>query len=211
MKQGRVRMDHGGAVRGPGSAPGFLYRLPASVKLVAVMAGVIATVLLPRNSWTLFGAMGAGLILLALASRVPTRTLGRRLLLVEPFAISMAILSLFQPQGGVVFFAILTKSTLCLAMMVLLNLTTRFSDLLNVLLRWRLPRLLVTTLALTYRYLFVLTDESARLFRARRSRTFVGGRWSAWRGASTIAAQLFIRSSERAERVHSAMCARGWW
>ena len=70
--------------------------------------------------------------------------------------------------------------------------------------------LLVVTLALMHRYLFVLVDETARLRRARRSRTFTTGRVFGWRLTATVAAQLFIRTSERAERVYAAMCARGW-
>jgi energy-coupling factor transporter transmembrane protein EcfT len=27
---------------------------------------------------------------------------------------------------------------------------------------------------------------------------------------ATVISQLFIRSSERAERIYAAMCARGW-
>ena len=45
--------------------------------------------------------------------------------------------------------------------MVLLSNTTPFSELLRVLKAARVPALLVTTLSLMYRYLFVLVDESA--------------------------------------------------
>jgi cobalt/nickel transport system permease protein len=61
-----------------------------------------------------------------------------------------------------------------------------------------------------HRYLFVLLDEMERMQRARRSRTFVASRTSVWRGSAQVAALLFVRASERAERVYLAMCARGW-
>ena len=141
---------------------------------------------------------------------MPLRHLGRRLLLAEPFAVGVALLSLLQPNGLRIFTAMLIKSTLCLFCMVLLTATTRFTDLLGALQQAHAPRLLVTTLALTYRYLFLLIDEAGRMLRARRSRTFVRDRWSTWRSLATVAALLFVRSSERAERVYSAMCARGW-
>jgi len=104
----------------------------------------------------------------------------------------------------------LAKSTLCLFSIILLNSTTRFTDLLQVFRRLRVPALLVVTLALMHRYLFVLVDETARLRRARRSRTFTTGRVFGWHLTATVAAQLFVRTSERAERVYAAMCARGW-
>ncbi|MEI8197996.1 MAG: energy-coupling factor transporter transmembrane component T, partial [Phycisphaerae bacterium] len=93
------------------------------------------------------------------------------------------------------------------------------ADLVEARRRLRVPALLVTTLALMYRYLFVLVDESQRMRRARQSRTFaasgsgatraVGG-WRSWRTLATVVSQLFVRASERAERIYAAMCARGW-
>ncbi len=186
-------------------------RAPPELKLGGAVAAVVGIVLLDRNAWWAFGAAALVLLALAVGSRVPLRGMIRRLLLLEPFAISMALLSLFQEGGLWIFLGTLCKSTLCLGCMILLSATTRFSDLMAVLIRVRIPRLLVTTLALTHRYLFLLFDESTRMLRARRSRSFKSDRWWAWRSSATVAAQLFIRSSERAERVHAAMCARGWW
>src|SRR5581483_4777434 len=60
------------------------------------------------------------------------------------------------------------------------------------------------------RYLFVLLDESERMRRARLSRTFTRNRKFQWRAMSTVVGQLFVRASERAERIYDAMCARGW-
>jgi cobalt/nickel transport system permease protein len=74
----------------------------------------------------------------------------------------------------------------------------------------RVPALLVTTLALMHRYLFVLLDESERMRRARSSRTFWRQRRARWRMLGTVVGQLFVRASERAERIYAAMCARGW-
>jgi len=61
-----------------------------------------------------------------------------------------------------------------------------------------------------HRYLFVLMDESERMHRARASRTFTHTRRFQWHTLATVVAQLFIRASERAERIYDAMCARGW-
>jgi energy-coupling factor transporter transmembrane protein EcfT len=46
--------------------------------------------------------------------------------------------------------------------------------------------------------------------RARNSRTFHRGRRLRWQTLATVVGQLFVRSSERAERIYDAMCARGW-
>jgi cobalt/nickel transport system permease protein len=64
--------------------------------------------------------------------------------------------------------------------------------------------------ALMYRYIFVLIDETQRMRRARLSRTFEKRRAPSWRSASAVIGQLFVRSTERAERIFAAMSARGW-
>ena len=48
------------------------------------------------------------------------------------------------------------------------------------------------------------------MHRARASRTFSRTRRFQWQTLSSVVSQLFIRASERAERVYDAMCARGW-
>ena len=75
--------------------------------------------------------------------------------------VGVAVMALFQPDGLRLFLFLVAKSTLCLLTMVLLANTTPFAELLRVLKAARVPALLVTTLSLMYRYLFVLLDESA--------------------------------------------------
>jgi len=94
--------------------------------------------------------------------------------------------------------------------MILLANTTPFSELLGVLRRIHFPALMITTLALMYRYLFVLVDETERMQRARVSRTFTKQRAHVWKSLATVIGQLFVRSTERAERIYAAMSARGW-
>ncbi len=187
-----------------------IHRLPAAVKLLAVTLFIVAIVLLPRSAWSVYAGAGAALVLIAALARLSARTLIVRLLQVEPFALGVAVLSLFQTNGLHIFAAMLVRSTLCLFALVLLAGTTRFTDVLHVLWRIHVPSLLITTLALMYRYLFLLVDETGRMSRARRSRTFTKGRRFAWSTLATILAHLFVRSLDRAERIYAAMCARGW-
>jgi cobalt/nickel transport system permease protein len=187
-----------------------IHRLPAAVKLVVAMGFIVTVVLLPRSAWYAYAAAGAALLLIAALSRLSTRQLAMRMLAVEPFAMGVAILSLVQTNGLHIFAAMLVRSTLCLFCLVLLAGTTRFTDILRVLWRIRFPSLLVTTLALMHRYIFLLADEMSRMLRARRSRTFSASRFSAWGSLATVIAHLFVRSLERAERIYAAMCARGW-
>jgi hypothetical protein len=58
------------------------------------------------------------------------------------------------------FVVLAARSTLCVAALVLLTATTPFPELLRVLRRVRLPSVMLTTLALMWRYLSVLGDEA---------------------------------------------------
>lgn len=171
---------------------------------------VVVVALLPARAWISFLGAAAILVSAFLSNRVPLVHALRRIIALVPFAAATAALSFFQPHGAELFFSMLAKSTLCVACVVLLSETTTFSELLDVALRARVPGPLVTTLALTYRYLFLLRDEMGRLNRARAARRFSGGRRAAWRSGAAVAAILFVRASERAERVYDAMRARGW-
>jgi cobalt/nickel transport system permease protein len=188
----------------------IIHGLPAGVKLAAAVGCVLLVVLQPGPAWSAYLLIAGALAVIALLSRVPPMQLLLRLALLEPLVIGIAAMALLRPGGWSLFLVMMTKSTLCLACMVLLAATTRFSDLLQVLWRLRMPTLLVTTLALMHRYLFVLLEEMERMQRARRSRTFGSGKTSAWQGSAQVAGLLFVRASERAERVYLAMCARGW-
>ena len=187
-----------------------LHRLPAPVKLAAAVILAAAVALAPRSAWG-FDAVAALLLTVAAAlSRIPARLLLARLLAVEPLAAGVALLSLLQPGGAAVAAALLVKSTLCLLCFVLVGMTTPFTDLLQGLSALRLPALLVTSLALAYRYLFLLVEEAGRMGRARAARTYRRSRRLEWGLSATVLAQLFLRSAGRAERVYAAMCARGF-
>ena len=187
-----------------------IHRLPAGLKLAAALAVVITTVVLPVGSWSGFALVGLFLVIVAGVSRVPPGFIVRRVLTLEPLALGVAGLAVFQPHGGRIFATMLAKTTLCLLTMILLSNTTPFSALIEVMKWARVPDILVSTLALMYRYLFVLADEALRMRRARASRTFRRGRFWSWRTLATVIGQLFVRSTERAERIYAAMTARGW-
>jgi len=187
-----------------------IHRLPAGAKVLVSFAIIAATVTVPFENRWFFVALCASLVGVAIVSRIPARFLIGRLFLLEPFAIGVAIMTLFQHNGVYFFLSIVVRSTICLFTMILASNTTPFSNLLEVLRKTKVPALFVTVLALAYRYLFVLIDEGERLQRARRSRTFETTKTRTWVSLASLIGQLFVRSSERAERIFTAMTSRGW-
>jgi cobalt/nickel transport system permease protein len=188
----------------------IIHRLATGIKLLLAILLIVTSVVLPRGYWLGYIAIGAIIVLSALLSRLPYRTIIKRLLLLEPFVIVISILSLFQPDGDAVFVSLVTKGSLSLCVMILLIATTRFSDIITVLWKARIPALLVTTLSLMYRYLFLIVSEADRMSRARAGRTFTRNRFFLWHNFAEIVGYLFVRTAGRAERIYAAMCARGW-
>jgi len=187
-----------------------VHEAPAAIKLATAIFVVLGIVVAPIGEIAVFASLALGLAAVTLVSRVPVRFLLGRLLLLEPLVAGLALMALLQPNGGMIALRIVVKSTLSLATMLLLANTTPFAELLRVLRHLRVPALFITVLALMYRYLFLLVDEAERMQRARASRTFTHTRARLWRSSATLVGQLFVRSSERAERIYAAMCARGW-
>jgi cobalt/nickel transport system permease protein len=186
------------------------HRLPATLKLGVALVIIIGTVLAPVR-WTFwFGGVATLLLIVILLSRLPLLFLLKRLLMLSPLVLGVALVNAWQPVDRGDWKTVAVRSGLCLLTVVLVSNTTPFSKILRVLKAVRVPGLLITTIALMHRYLFVLADETERMRRARLSRTFARGRHFQWRSLATVLGQLFVRASERAERIYDAMCARGW-
>jgi len=113
--------------------------------------------------------------------------------------------------------SIMAKSWLSVQAALLLAYTTAFADLIDALRALRVPAIMVSIIGFMYRYLAVLTDEAARMSRARQARSAAAptgqtGGSMTWRARVTgaMVGSLFIRSYERSERIYAAMLARGF-
>ena len=193
-----------------GHLDGPIHRLPAPIKLLAALAIIMTAVATSVAHPIRLAALAMVVVVTAAVSRLPWSFLFKRLILLEPLVLGVAVLALFQPHGTTIFVFLLFRSTLCLFTMILLANTTPFHEILAVLKRLHIPALIVTTLALMHRYLTVMLEESLRMRRARKARTFTESRGIQWRNLATVASQLFLRCSQRADRIYAAMCSRGW-
>src|ERR1035438_815031 len=146
-------------------------RLPAELKLGVALVSIVGTVVVPP--WWVGWFASAGLLLgLAVAlSHIPLLFLLKRLAWLSPLILSVALVNALQPAARGGWVVVATKSTICLLTIILVSNTTPFSQVLRVLKAVRVPGLLITTLALMHRYLFVLVEEAERMRRARASRS----------------------------------------
>jgi cobalt/nickel transport system permease protein len=195
---------------------GILHRLDARLKLIASLVFVLSVIATPIGWWTLLGIEGLVIAFVVGLAGIPPRELGRRWL---AFFVFFGFLTIMVAPAhpararyglGVVAASILTKNSLALLIMLVLAATTPFHKLLAALRKLGVPPVLVATLQFMDRYRHVLMDELERMSTARRARTFDRRGSLTWSLLTGLVGILFLRTFERAERVHGAMVARGW-
>ena len=189
---------------------GIVQRLPAGFKMAVAALIIVGTVAAPAHWQACFAAMAGLLLVAAWSSRISLGFLLRRLLLLSPFVVGVIAANAFRADFHGDWRLLAARSGICLFTVILLSNSTPLGQMLAVLKRVHVPPLLITTVALMHRYLFVLVEESERMRRARASRTLRRSRRARWRVLGSVVGQLFLRASERAERIYDAMCARGW-
>jgi cobalt/nickel transport system permease protein len=156
------------------------------------------------------------LVLLAAATisaRLPLAALLLRASLVLPFSLLFALVNWLagDPQRAL---ALVLKSYLSAAAVLLLVATTPIPRLLHGLEMAGVPRFLLMVTQFLYRYLFVISEEAQHMRTAATARGASargllahGARFRAAGGALAV---LFARSYGRAEEIHRAMLARGF-
>jgi cobalt/nickel transport system permease protein len=200
-----------------------IHRLDARAKLLGLAGLTVLAATSP--AWPPLACCAALLAGVAIAARVPARVIARRALVVLPL-VALAAASLpFLHDGGAehrlgpvtvsgagleVFAMAVAKAAVGTLSAILLAATTTVPAALEGLRRLHAPPLLVAIAGVMWRYVFVLAGEAGRMraalaARGHRPRHLL-------RGAATgkLAGALFLRAHARAERVHTAMAARGW-
>lgn len=154
-------------------------------------------------------------------AEIPVKPILKRVLLAGPFVLGIGILNpVFDSQtitflgftlsrGWFTFLSITIKAALTVTAALLLIATTGMDKLAAALRMLRIPRLFVMQLLLTYRYISVLLEETARTIRAYSLRApgQKGVHRSAW---GSLAGLLLLRTYDRAQRVYQAMVLRGF-
>lgn len=212
---------HGPALYRPGDSP--VHRLPAHVKIVALLAFVLVVVATPREQYWAFGAYAVLLGLVAAVAGVPAGLIVRRMVVELPFVAFALLLPIvsqgprvdllglsLSERGLLTGWNILAKGTLGVVASILLAATTDVRSLLAGLQRLRVPERLVEIASFMIRYADVVTDDMRRMRIARESRGFEARHLGHARVVAQGAGALFVRSYERGERVHLAMLSRGY-
>jgi cobalt/nickel transport system permease protein len=209
-----------------GSSP--LHQLDARIKLICAVVAVFCIVLL--SHWEpslLFFATCIGLVLYSRASlKVYLKRLLFPLLIIVFVAITLPLTygttqvavvpGLMLPiYNEGVLFAILVFAR-CLAAVAVLNLlilVTPITTVMDSLVWFHVPSIIIDTMMLMFRYISVLSEESTRMYRAQESRGGHSRRVSYLKrlgNFGSIAGALLMRAFDRAIKVGDAMASRGY-
>lgn len=209
-----------------------VHLLDPRVKLIAASSFIVFVNLVPSGRWWSFFFLFLVILTISTVSRLGPLYPVRKSLLAAPFILA-ALAIPFTTQGSVVLripwfdwvatdkglellLNILARFWLAVQMAVLLASVTRVPDMLWALRKLGVPEVLVSVIAVMYRYLGVLGSEAMRMLRARSSRSchLEGSRRPSlvWRAKVTgsMIGSLFLRAFARGERIHMAMLSRGY-
>lgn len=112
-------------------------------------------------------------------------------------------------NGWLMFIGIVIRGLLSMQALLVLIRSIGFIGIVRGLGRLFVPKFLLTQLFMVFRYIRVLIEEGLAMKRARDARSF-GVKHLSLRLWGVMIGQLFLRSIDRAERVHRAMVSRGF-
>lgn len=198
-----------------------LHRLHPLVKLLTTIVFLVVVISFER--YAILGLLPFffyPVITFALGE-IPVVPILKRILPVAPFVLGIGIfnpvfdqqtvtlLGISLSRGWLTFLSLSLKTGLTVTAVLLLIATTGMDALGASLRTLRIPKLFVMVLLLTYRYITVLIEETARVLRgySLRAPNQKGIHRSAW---GSLAGQLLLRTLDRAQRVYQAMCLRGF-
>ena len=200
----------------------FLTRLHPLAKLLATVAYLVATLSFTRHDLTGLLGMSLPLILLYQAEGLSISGCLRQfrpviLLLAAVGAANLLFakepavqLGGFAVSGAWITFAVLLgKGVFCFLAVYLLMESTGINGVCCALQQLHVPRVMVVTLLLIYRYLILLLQEGGRISTAYALRA-PGQNGIHYRAWGSLAGQLLLRSIDRAQNVYESMQLRGF-
>jgi cobalt/nickel transport system permease protein len=199
-----------------------IHALDARAKVLVTLLFTVAVVSCSRYElarllpFFIFPAVMIGL------AGLPPLYLARKIALLLPF---MLMVGLFNPVfdravlyqigpleisgGWISLLSLFIRSLLTVGAAFILIGTTGFTAVCHALERLGIPQIFSVQLLFLLRYIFVLADETGRAARARELRS-CGKKGLGIASFSTLAGHLLLRTWQRAERIHTAMLARGF-
>jgi len=216
----------------------FIHNLDARVKIVGMIALIIAMVAIPYSPmvFTIGAFFLVFLGVLWASSGLPWEIYAKRLLMVLPFGLFIILFQIFFTNRyytvfhviadlpfGIHIYAesvqfagiLLVKFVVCISAIILLSSTTKLHDMLEGAGRMGLPPEFALTFGMMIRYLFVFGYIYRKINESLATRCFdpfnsaLSYRYRMKQIGYTVGT-IFIRSYEQGERVYTSMLCRGY-
>ena len=191
----------------------LIHKLDPRTKIITFLLFIVFVITSSPTDYIQFLSYSAIILTVVFLSKVPLGYVFKRVLVIIPFVLLVAIFLPFAnkgQEGWIIFGNVMIKSILAVLATIMLSSTTKFHKLLKGLELLKFPKILIMILSFMYRYVFILVDEAQRMERARDSRYFGGEYLRQIKIICNIIGLLFIRAYERGERVYQSMSARGF-
>ena len=199
----------------------WAHRLDPRVKILVTLVFVVIVASFPPRAVSGLLPCFAYPLFMLVAGHVPLRILLRPLVLGLLLALAMGVANPYLDRellrvgpgwsvagGWLSLASIVVRTVLCIAAAVVLLATTGMERLSAGLARLGVPHVLVSQLLFVYRYLFLLGANSQSVSRARALRSC--GKPLGLSTFGSMIGHLLLRTLDRAERIHQAMCCRGF-
>ena len=198
----------------------WIHSLDPRAKFISFFTAIVLMVAEPRGEVLCFIYYFVLIFFIIGLSRIPLHFYLKRLSITLPFILFAALLLpfsyLFSNEKEASFpvanmaLSLGLKAIAAVLLLLILTSTGKFHRLLKGLRKLKMPDAIGQISAVMYRYIFILNDERLRALRAKESRTPGKLRTSAFRVYGHLAAQVFLRSWERAHIVYNSMLSRGF-
>ncbi len=198
----------------------FIHRIHPLAKIIVTFIFIICVMSSGRFEITSLIPFFIYPFLMLSLLEVPFRMFAKRVAVALPFVAFAGISNIIFDQrtaavigkiavsaGVVSMISLLIRTTLCVSSVLILIAATPFAQIAAGLRVIHVPKIFVTLLEMTYRYIGVLADEAATMLTAFRMRSN-GRKWPNIHEFAQFIAQLLLRSMNRAERIYHAMECR---
>ncbi|MCS7231339.1 MAG: CbiQ family ECF transporter T component [Elusimicrobiota bacterium] len=186
-----------------------IHRIRPEIKMIFFLIFTSFVIIFEKKHFIFYILSFVGVFLISLISKVPFNFLIKKIITILPFVFLVAICNFFSKSKNIstALYTFL-NSSLVVFLLILLVETTKFYELLSVLKKFRVPKILIILLSFIYRYFFVLIDEIEKTLYSIKLRS--PKKYPNKKSLANIVGMLFIKSFERAERIYYAMIIRGF-
>jgi cobalt/nickel transport system permease protein len=200
----------------------FIHSLNPVIKLLVTIVFIATTISFGKYDISALVPLIFYPIVIFAMAEIPVVKIFKRVLPVLPLVIGVAIfnpiidntplLSLGEitiSAGWISFFTLILKSIFTIVATLLLIVTTGIDKIGMALRRLKVPKIFVTQLLLTYRYISVLMEEGANILKAYHLRAPMLKGVSV-KDLGSILGNMLLRTFDRAGKIYDAMVLRGF-